>query len=80
MPERADRSRTSTIDRYGAFEVRVVEFSQGASTGECFFWLELYCHVTRSSLDSFRCDNLDDAETAAEHLVSNAKQLQNKSE
>jgi hypothetical protein len=80
MRERDDRSRTSTIDRYGAFEVRLVEFSPGASTDECSFWLELYCHVTKSSLDSCRCDNLDDAETAAEQFVSHAKQLQNKSE
>jgi hypothetical protein len=31
--------------------------------------------MTRSSLDSCRCDDLDDAEVAADHLVSRAKQL-----
>jgi hypothetical protein len=79
MPEYGDRSRTSTLDRYGAFEVRLVEFSQGDPAGDRHFWLELYCHVTGSSLDSCRCDSLDDAETAADHLVLSAKQLQNKS-
>jgi hypothetical protein len=44
-------------------------------TVNCLFWLELYCHMTRSSLDSCRCDDLDDAEVAADHLVSRAKQL-----
>ena len=34
-----------------------------------------YCHITRSSLDSCRCDDLDDAEAAADCLVSRAKQL-----
>jgi len=79
MPEHGDHSRTSTLDRYGTFEVRLVEFSQGDPTGDRLFWLELYCHVTGSSLDSCLCDNLDDAETAADHLVSSAKQLQGKS-
>ncbi len=78
MPEHGDRSRTSTLDRYGAFEVRLMEISQGDPASDCLLWLELYCHVTGASLDSCRCDNLEDAETAADHLVASAKQLQNK--
>jgi len=73
--ERSDRSRIVTLDRYGAYEVRLVEFLHGDPAAECLFWLELYCHATKSSLDSYRCDNLDDAETAANHLISSAKQL-----
>ena len=72
------RSRTSTLDRYGAFEVRLMEISQGDPASNCLLWLELYCHVAGASLDSCRCDNLEDAETAADHLVASAKQLQNK--
>jgi hypothetical protein len=53
----------------------LIDFSQCGSTMNCLFWLELYCHMTRSSLDSCRCDDLDDAEVAADHLVSRAKQL-----
>jgi hypothetical protein len=77
-PKHGDRSRTSTLDRYGVFEVRLVEISQDDPASDPLFWLELYCHVTGSSLDSCRCDNLDDAETAADHLVWSAKQLQSK--
>jgi hypothetical protein len=80
MPERGDHSRTTTLDRYGAYEVRLVEFLQSGSTGDCLFWLELYCHRTQSSLDSCRCDNLDDAETAADRLISCAKELHDRSE
>ena len=36
---------------------------------DSLFWLELYCHVTQSSLDSCLCDSLDDAETVADHLI-----------
>jgi hypothetical protein len=80
MPEDDDRSRTTTLDRYGAYEVRLVELSQNAATEDRLVWLELYCHVTKSSLDSCRCDDLDDAETAANHFVSSAKLLQRESE
>ena len=75
MPECGDGSKTVTLERYGDYEVRLVDFSQGSSTGDCLFWLELYCHMTRSSLDSCRCDDLEEAEAAADHLVSRAKQL-----
>src|SRR5271168_182742 len=80
MPERSDHSRAATLERYGAYEVRLVEFQQGGQAGDCLFWLELYCHVTKSSLDSCRCENLDDAETDADHFISRAKQLHNESE
>jgi hypothetical protein len=66
--------------RYGDYEVRLIDFSQGGSTADGLFWLELYCHMTRLSLDSCRCDDLDDAEAAADYLVLRAKQLNDDSE
>lgn len=75
VPTRSDGSKTVTLIRYGDYEVRLVDFSRGGSTADGPFWLELYCHMTRSSLDSCRCDDLDDAEAAADHLVLRAKQL-----
>jgi hypothetical protein len=75
MPESGDGSKTITLKRYGDYEVRLIDFSQCRLTVNCLFWLELYCHMTRSSLDSCRCDDLDDAEVAADHLISRAKQL-----
>jgi hypothetical protein len=36
--------------------------------------------MTRSSLDSCRCHDLDDAEAAADYLVSRAKQLYDSTE
>jgi len=75
MPESGDGSKTVTLKRYGDHEVRLIDFSQGRSSADCLFWLELYCHTTRSSLDSCRCDDLDNAEAAADDFVSRAKQL-----
>jgi len=80
MPDRGDHSRATTLERHGDYEIRLVEFLQGDPTVDCLFWLELYCHVTKSSLDSCRCDNLDDAEASADHLISIAKQLYDKTE
>jgi hypothetical protein len=80
MSERSDGARTSTLDRYGAYEVRLVEFLRIDPIADSLFWLELYCHDTNSSLDSYRCDNLDDAETVANHFISGARLLDNKNE
>src|SRR6201986_1307412 len=74
VPEAGDGSKTVTLKRYGDYEVRLIDFSQGRSTADCLFWLELYCHATRSSLDSCRCDDLHDAEAPADYLVSPATQ------
>jgi len=75
VPEYSDGSKTVTLKRFGDYEVRLIDFSQGRSTADCLFWLELYCHTSRMSLDSCRCDDLDDAEAAADHLISHAKEL-----
>jgi hypothetical protein len=75
MPESGDGSKTVTLKRYGDYEVRMIDFSQGRSSADCLFWLELYCHATRSSLDSCRCDDLEDAEAAADDLILRAKRL-----
>jgi hypothetical protein len=75
MPECGDGSKTITLKRYGDYEVRLIDFSQGRPAADCLFWLELYCRTTRASLDSCRCDDLGDAEAAADDLVSRAKEL-----
>jgi len=75
VQEAGDGSKTLTLKRYGDYDVRLIDFSHVRSSADCLFWLELYCHTTRSSLDSCRCDDLEDAEAAADHLVSRAKEL-----
>ncbi len=79
-PEQCDRSRIAALDRYGSYEVRLMEFAQGGQAGDSRLWLELYCYDTKTSLDSYLCDGLDDAETVADHLISSAKQLHDKTE
>jgi len=79
IPESTDGSRTVSLARYGAYEVRLVEFSHRPASDDSCFWVRLHRRGLQSSLDSCWCDDLDDAETAAEHFVSRAKQLHNHS-
>lgn len=71
-PPSGDGSRTVSLARFGTFEVRLIEL---ADRGMADFWIELYCHYTRSSLDSCKCRELDDAEPIADHLIFCARQL-----
>ena len=53
-PERADGSRTATLARFGALEVRLPECpSLDGSLAEVPpFWLEIYSYVTCSTVDA----------------------------
>ncbi len=68
----ADGSRATPIKRIGPVEVRLVEFaSSGKDNPEV--WLELYRHDTHSSIDSYLCDDFDEAELVLEYLISSAQ-------
>lgn len=79
IPESTDGSRTVSLARYGAYEVRLVEFFHSPACDDSSFWIRLHRRGLQSSLDSCWCDDLDDAEVAAEHFASRAKQLHNHS-
>jgi hypothetical protein len=81
-PAGKDGMRTIALTRYGAFEVRLVEFGsrcawedrrRGADASS--LWIELYRRDTQSSLDRCRCHDLDEAENVAEQLLSRAQLL-----
>lgn len=74
-PKGKDGTRTISLARYGVFEVRLIELPDCHSSDASLSWLELYRHDTNTSVDSYRCDELDEAETAVEHLVSSARGL-----
>jgi hypothetical protein len=73
--ETEDGSRTMPLARFGAFEVRLIELASRRMTEDSDFWIELYRHDIRSSLDSCRCRDLGEAEPIAEYLVACAKGL-----
>jgi hypothetical protein len=71
----ADLSAVATLARLGAFEVRLIVPSHVAPTGEVRFWMELYDHDRRLSIDSVGDRALKDAVIAAEDLIERATTL-----
>jgi len=69
-----DGSRTATLVRLGAYEVRLVEPSRTSPASGFLFWIELFDHNRRRSVDSAGSYVLEDAVIAAEHLIAKAKE------
>jgi hypothetical protein len=68
-------TRSIRLARFGAYEVRIVEFAQDLA-GEGFpLWLELYAHDVQASLDSCGCGALEDAVDAADEFMERASAL-----
>jgi hypothetical protein len=64
-----------TLVRLGSFEVRLVQPSQGVPQGTPVFWMELFDHDRKLSIDSVGDLALDDAVIAAEDFIARATQL-----
>jgi hypothetical protein len=74
-PESEDGSRTVSLARFGEFEVRLVEIHHYTATDVSSLWTELYRHGIQSSLDSYRCEDLEGVEAAADQFTSRARVL-----
>jgi hypothetical protein len=68
-------SKSVSVARYGAYEVRLLQVVQGSSADPFIFWIELFDHKRRISLDSGSAKNLEKALGVAEELISHAEQL-----
>ena len=53
----------------------MVEVSQGSSTDVPPLWMELYGHNEQSAIDSCSCHEFEEATAAAEHLIWQARCL-----
>jgi len=72
VPAGKDGSRTVSLARYGAYEVRLTEFATRRTGDSSAFWLEIYRHDIRAPLDGCRIEDLLDAETIVEQFVLRA--------
>jgi hypothetical protein len=70
-----DGSRTVSIRRFSALEVRLVEFATRQQADSVEIWIELYDYDTQFSVDSCLCHDLDEVEPMLEHLLSSARHL-----
>jgi hypothetical protein len=75
LPAGNEEAKIAPLARFGAYEVRLIEFTGEVSGDAPYLWIELYAHDTCSSLDSAGCDDLDDAIRAAEDFIAKAAKL-----
>jgi hypothetical protein len=73
VPEGKDGERAVSLARIGDYEVRIVEVSQSSAADVPPLWMELYAHDVQSAIDSCSCHEFEEAAAAAEHLISQAK-------
>ena len=79
-PTRDDVTKTVTLARFGAYEVRLIELARTLCGRIPPVWIELYAHDLHCSLDSCGCEEFDEASTSADELISQAKELHRCSE
>jgi hypothetical protein len=74
-PHDVDGLRMCSLARHGAFEVRLIEPSHMPRGDSVPFWIELYDHERRITLDSFGNDDLEEAAISTVDLISEAEKL-----
>jgi hypothetical protein len=67
--------KSVSLARIGSCEIRIFEGSQVTSDGMRLFWLELFDHVAKQSVDSFSCHEIEDAVAVFEDFISQADHL-----
>jgi hypothetical protein len=72
-----DGSRHAVIARIGAFEIRLLEMPSVNSPEEASLWVELYDLELRLGVDSYKCNDLDEAIDAVHFLMAQATRLNN---
>jgi hypothetical protein len=76
IPKDEHDSKSVSLARYGAYEVRLVE---PLSASNIFvFWIELFDHSCQVSIDSGGAEDFEEAVATAEYLVSRAEELSKK--
>ena len=64
-----------SLTSVGNNEIRMLRGSQTDADTTALFWLELFDHSTGRSIDSFRCDKIEDAAPVFEHMMLQATGL-----
>ena len=59
----------------GNCEIRMFRGREAELDGTSLFWLELFDHVTKTSVDSFQCDKIEDAVSVFEDFMSQGTNL-----
>jgi len=77
-PKDTNDCRSARLAGYGAYEVRLIESPGNSGAGAFEFWLELFDHTQKISLDSAGANDLEEAAALAEELIAQAQELSEK--
>ena len=72
VPADSTGTKTVSLARFGQYEVRLLELEAAA---EGVTWLELFARNTQTAIDGCCFHDLEEAADAAGHLISSARQL-----
>lgn len=64
-----------SLTSVGNYEIRMFRGSQTDPGTTVLFWLELFDHGRGTSIDSFRCDKIEDAAPVFEYMMFQATGL-----
>jgi hypothetical protein len=70
-------SRSTSLAKYGSYEVRLVERKPTAGADAPDLRVELYAKDAQTLIEARGCDDLEAAAIAAEEIMSKAERLQN---
>jgi hypothetical protein len=74
IPEGSSETWVS-VARIGNCEIRIFEGSRATTDGEPSFWLELFDQRAKTSIDSFNCNEIEDAAVVFEDFIAQANDL-----
>jgi hypothetical protein len=74
IPEGSSEASVS-LAWIGNWEIRIFEGSQADFDGMPLFWLELFDHGAKTSVDNFSCHKIEDAVVVFEDFISQAVAL-----
>jgi hypothetical protein len=73
LPRNAQGARMISLERIGNHEVLMFDISPDSATDAPLFWLELFDHKAKSSVDSCSCTEIARAVTVFDDFISLAK-------
>src|SRR5260221_14765456 len=73
LPDTEPGGRMISLDRIGSYEIRMFEPSQPGSDNGLLFWIELFDHDSRSSIDSCSCYEIEEAARVCESFILQAQ-------
>ena len=73
IPGSKSEARMVSLSRIGNYEVRMFERSRAGSADAPLFWMELFDHHAKASVDSCSCQKIEDGVPLFQGFVSQAK-------